>query len=147
MVPARANGPGQNMIEPIAPLAITGFLWYQGEANSERAFQYRTLLPAMIGDWRRLFAQGDLPFYIVSLPAFMHHQDQPTEAAWRSCAKHKPSLRTLFLIPVWQLPSIPASLTISSPGQEDCWRTTGALRTGPTLRQKNSLPGTNLQIS
>jgi sialate O-acetylesterase len=72
----------KGMIEPIAPLAITGFLWYQGEANSERAFQYRTLLPAMIVDWRRLFAQGDLPFYIVSLPAFMHHQDQPAEATW-----------------------------------------------------------------
>jgi sialate O-acetylesterase len=72
----------RGMLEPIAPLAITGFLWYQGEANSERAYQYRTLLPAMIGDWRKLFAQGDLPFYIVSLPAFMHHQNQPGDSAW-----------------------------------------------------------------
>ena len=72
----------RGMIEPVAPLAITGFIWYQGEANSERAFQYRTLLPAMIGDWRRLFAQGDLPFYIVSLPSFMRHQDQPAESSW-----------------------------------------------------------------
>ncbi len=36
----------------------------------------------MIADWRNLFGQGDFPFYIVSLPAFMHHQDQPVEAAW-----------------------------------------------------------------
>ena len=70
------------MIEPVAPLAITGAIWYQGEANNERAYQYRTLLPAMIGDWRKLFNQGDFPFYIVSLPAFMHHQDQPVDAAW-----------------------------------------------------------------
>ena len=62
------------MFEPLAPLALTGAIWYQGEANGERAYQYRTLLPAMIADWRRLFAQGDFPFYIVSLPAFMHHQ-------------------------------------------------------------------------
>jgi sialate O-acetylesterase len=70
------------MIEPVAPLAITGAIWYQGEQNSERAYQYRTLLPVMIADWRKLFGQGDFPFYIVSLPAFMHHQDQPVDAAW-----------------------------------------------------------------
>ena len=48
----------RGMIEPVAPLAITGFIWYQGEANSDRAYQYRTLLPAMIGDWRRLVRSG-----------------------------------------------------------------------------------------
>jgi sialate O-acetylesterase len=72
----------QGMLQPVAPLAITGAIWYQGEANADRAFQYRTLLPAMIKDWRKLFGQGDFPFYIVGLPAFMHHQDQPVESAW-----------------------------------------------------------------
>ena len=72
----------KGMLEPIAPLALTGAIWYQGEANSERAYQYRKLLPAMIADWRKLFGQGDFPFYIVSLPAFMHHQNEPVEAAW-----------------------------------------------------------------
>ena len=70
------------MIEPVAPLAISGVIWYQGEANSDRAYQYRTLLPAMIRDWRQLFGQGDLPFYIVSLPAFMHHENEPVESTW-----------------------------------------------------------------
>jgi len=72
----------QGMIQPIAPLAISGAIWYQGEANADRALQYRKLLPAMIGDWRILFGQGDFPFYIVSLPAFMHHQDHPTDSGW-----------------------------------------------------------------
>ena len=72
----------QGMLAPVAPLAITGAIWYQGEANADRARQYRTVLPAMISDWRKLFGQGDFPFYIVSLPAFMQHQDQPVEAAW-----------------------------------------------------------------
>jgi sialate O-acetylesterase len=70
------------MLEPVAPLALTGVIWYQGEQNAEQAYQYRTLLPAMIGDWRKLFGQGDFPFYIVSLPAFMHHQDHPVESSW-----------------------------------------------------------------
>ena len=72
----------QGMLEPVAPLAISGAIWYQGEANADRAFQYRSVLPAMIGDWRKLFGQGEFPFYIVSLPAFMHHQDHPVESGW-----------------------------------------------------------------
>jgi sialate O-acetylesterase len=72
----------QGMIEPVAPLAITGAIWYQGEANAARAFQYRTLLPSMIGDWRRVFNQGDFPFYIVSLPAFMPRRTIPGDDSW-----------------------------------------------------------------
>jgi len=67
----------QGMIQPLAPLAISGAIWYQGEANADRARQYQRLLPAMIGDWRTAFGQGDFPFYIVSLPAFMYREDQP----------------------------------------------------------------------
>ena len=70
------------MIQPLAPLALRGAIWYQGEANFTRAHQYRTLLPALIGDWRRAFGQGDFPFYIVSLPAFMHRHDQPVADGW-----------------------------------------------------------------
>jgi sialate O-acetylesterase len=70
------------MIAPVAPFAISGALWYQGEANAGRAAQYRRLLPAMITDWRKTFGQGDFPFYIVSLAAFMQHRDQPGEDAW-----------------------------------------------------------------
>lgn len=72
----------EGMLAPIAPLSITGALWYQGEQNSERGFQYRKILPAMIADWRRLFGQGDFPFYIVSLPAFKHRSEMPTDDAW-----------------------------------------------------------------
>lgn len=72
----------EGMLAPIAPLSIAGALWYQGEQNSERGYQYRKILPAMIGDWRRLFAQGDFPFYIVSLPAFKHRSATPVDDAW-----------------------------------------------------------------
>ena len=70
------------MIAPVVPLAITGAIWYQGEANAERAAQYRTLLPAMIADWRKSFGQGDFPFYIVSLAAYMEHKNTPGGDSW-----------------------------------------------------------------
>jgi len=69
----------EGMLAPVAPLSITGALWYQGEQNSERGYQYRRVLPAMIADWRRLFGQGDFPFYIVSLPAFKPRSVAPVD--------------------------------------------------------------------
>jgi sialate O-acetylesterase len=72
----------QGMIEPVAPYSIRGAIWYQGEANFLRAHQYRALLPAMIGDWRKAFQQDSFPFYIVSLPAFMQRHGEPSDDAW-----------------------------------------------------------------
>ncbi len=70
------------MIAPVAPIAIKGALWYQGETNAGRAYQYRTLLPAMINDWRKTWGQGDFPFYIVQLANFMGKTEQPVESDW-----------------------------------------------------------------
>jgi sialate O-acetylesterase len=69
-------------LAPVAPLAITGAIWYQGESNTERAYQHRRLLPALIADWRRLFGQGNFPFYIVGLPAYMQRRDVPGDDSW-----------------------------------------------------------------
>ncbi len=70
------------MLVPIAPLSISGAVWYQGEQNSPRGYEYRKLLPAVIASWRSLFDQGDFPFYIVQLPAFGPHSDTPTDDGW-----------------------------------------------------------------
>ena len=70
------------MIHPLAPLAMSGALWYQGEANFTRAGQYRKLLTALITDWRRTFRNADLPVYVVSLPAFMTRRDTPGSDGW-----------------------------------------------------------------
>jgi sialate O-acetylesterase len=69
----------EGMLRPIAPLSIAGAIWYQGEQNSPRGYQYRKLLPVMIADWRKLFAQGDFPFYIVGLPAFKQRSATPVD--------------------------------------------------------------------
>jgi sialate O-acetylesterase len=60
------------MIAPVTPLAIRGVIWYQGEANTgiERAPLYHRLFSAMIGDWRRQFAQGDFPFLFVQISSY-----------------------------------------------------------------------------
>lgn len=72
----------QGMIEPLVPMAIRGALWYQGEENQGRGYQYRQLLPGLVADWRRAFRQPDLPVYAVSLPAFMARKAQPAPDGW-----------------------------------------------------------------
>jgi sialate O-acetylesterase len=70
------------MIAPILPFAIKGAIWYQGESNADRAYQYRTLLPAMIRDWRKRFEVGDFPFYIVQLASFLPTFAEPRDNTW-----------------------------------------------------------------
>jgi len=57
-------------IAPLAPFAIKGVVWYQGESNTNNPHKYRQSLPALITDWRARFAVGDFPFLIVQLPGF-----------------------------------------------------------------------------
>lgn len=54
-------------IAPLQPYAIRGAIWYQGESNSGRGKEYQTLFPAMIGSWRKAWAQGDFPFLFVQI--------------------------------------------------------------------------------
>jgi sialate O-acetylesterase len=70
------------MLAPLLPFAIKGAIWYQGESNAGRAWQYRRLLPAMIADWRARFGVGDFPFYIVQLAAWQPTFPEPRDNEW-----------------------------------------------------------------
>jgi sialate O-acetylesterase len=80
--PWRPSGLYNAMIAPLLPYGIKGAIWYQGESNAGRAYQYRKLLPAMIQSWRKAWDQGDFPFYIVSLANFTPVKDQPGDSDW-----------------------------------------------------------------
>lgn len=66
--PRPPSGLYEGMITPLLPYRIRGAIWYQGEGNTWRAEQYRTLLPALIQGWRKSFAEPNFPFLIVQLP-------------------------------------------------------------------------------
>lgn len=70
------------MIAPLAPFAIQGAIWYQGESNAPRAFHYRKLLPAMIQDWRDTFGQGDFPFLIVQIAPYDRDRTRSPDSRW-----------------------------------------------------------------
>ncbi|MBX7165238.1 MAG: sialate O-acetylesterase [Pirellulales bacterium] len=70
------------MIHPLIPAAFRGAIWYQGESNAPRAYEYRTLFPVMINCWRKAFARGDFPFLFVQLAPFMKIEPEPGDSAW-----------------------------------------------------------------
>ncbi|MCE0497799.1 MAG: sialate O-acetylesterase [Methylacidiphilales bacterium] len=70
------------IIHPIVPYAIRGVIWYQGEANVGRAFQYRTTFPLLIRDWRQQWNEGDFPFYFCQLANLGSKDKTPRESSW-----------------------------------------------------------------
>ena len=70
------------MIAPIAPYGLRGAIWYQGESNAGDPDGYQALLTALMRDWRRQFAQPDLPFLIVQLPNFGTPTAEPSASGW-----------------------------------------------------------------
>ena len=78
MAAAAYNG----MLFPLAPYAVAGMVWYQGESNTGRAKVYEAQLRSLMQDWRQQFQQPALPFVIVQLANFMAPSPQPQETGW-----------------------------------------------------------------
>lgn len=69
-------------LKPVLGYGIRGAIWYQGESNASRAFQYRDLFPKMINCWREDWKQGDFPFYWVQLADFKAEVPAPGQSDW-----------------------------------------------------------------
>ncbi|AEI50007.1 sialate O-acetylesterase [Runella slithyformis] len=69
------------MIAPLVPFAIRGSLWYQGESNAGRAYQYRQTFPLMINDWRQRW-NDEFSFYFVQLSSFGAYQNSNQGSDW-----------------------------------------------------------------
>ena len=69
------------MLAPLIPYAIRGALWYQGETNAGRAYEYRKSFPLMIEDWRKRWGE-DFPFYFVQLSSYGDSQNSNQGSHW-----------------------------------------------------------------
>ncbi len=68
-------------IHPLIPYALRGFVWYQGESNTPRAWQYRTALPLLIQDWREKWGGAQLPFFYCQIANVQEKLTRPGDSA------------------------------------------------------------------
>ena len=65
------------MLHCVVPFAIKGALWYQGESNGGEGDEYAAKMRALIGGWRKIWQQGDFPFYYVQLANWQEANQNP----------------------------------------------------------------------
>jgi sialate O-acetylesterase len=118
--PQLANHPHKNpgspstlynaMIAPLVPYAFRGVIWYQGEANAGAAYEYRTLFPTMINDWRKQWG-AEFPFLFVQLAPWRKINPAPMDSDWAE-------LREAQLMTTRKLPKTGMAV-ITDVGEED----------------------------
>ena len=81
------------VLHPLAPYALSGVVWYQGESNTGHPAPYADYLKKMIGCWRDLWHDQQMPFVIVQLanydgrqqsgfPRPITPQTEPMNSGW-----------------------------------------------------------------
>lgn len=70
------------MIAPLINLSLKGVIWYQGETNTDRPIEYKTLFPSLIKDWRTQWKSGDFPFLFIQLSSYGKIFESPCESNW-----------------------------------------------------------------
>lgn len=65
------------MVNPFVGYPICGAIWYQGESNHVEGSIYTEKMKALIGGWRKLWGQGDFPFYYVQIAPFKYGAENP----------------------------------------------------------------------
>ena len=81
------------VLYPLAPYAINGIVWYQGESNTGNPAPYADYLRKLMGCWRDRWQDEQMPFVIVQLANYDGHQQTgfprpitpqtaPTNSSW-----------------------------------------------------------------
>ena len=66
-----------SMVHPLAPFAMRGGIWYQGESNGGEHMSYYHKKHALVNGWRKVFQNKDLGFYWVQLANFQQPKNNP----------------------------------------------------------------------
>ena len=81
------------VLHPLAPYAINGVVWYQGESNTGNPTPYADYLKKLMGCWRDRWQDQQMPFVIVQLanydgrqqtgfPRPISYQAEPVNSGW-----------------------------------------------------------------
>lgn len=70
-----------NMIHPLAPFAFRGVIWYQGEKNVGMGAGYTDATRSQVQAWRKLWDQGEFPYYFVQLAPYTYSKGSKTPSS------------------------------------------------------------------
>lgn len=79
---ARPGNIFNGVMHPTLGYGIKGVVWYQGESNASRAYEYGELFPFMIEQWRKEWKEGDFSFYWVQLADYLPEKPEPGDSNW-----------------------------------------------------------------
>jgi len=79
---ARPGNIYNGALKPTIGYGLRGAIWYQGESNAGRAYQYRDLFPLMIQSWRDEWGVGDFSFYWAQLADYQAEKPEPGGSQW-----------------------------------------------------------------
>jgi sialate O-acetylesterase len=73
----KSGEPGKfypNMVQPVSPFSMRGFLWYQGESNCflNDTILYTYKMQLLINSWRKAWLDQSLSFYFVQIAPFRY---------------------------------------------------------------------------
>ena len=83
-------------LHPVIGYGIKGAIWYQGESNAGRAYEYSYLFPLMIQHWRDEWKSGDFPFYWVQLADFKPEAKEPGDSDWAELRESQTKTQTVI---------------------------------------------------
>jgi len=92
-----------SMVKPIVGFTIQGMIWYQGESNRSNPAQYLKLFPTMVSEWRRLWQQGEFPFFFAQIAPYSKYKDMQgplLREVQAQAAEHIPNSGMAVLIDV-----------------------------------------------
>ncbi|MDD4102570.1 MAG: 9-O-acetylesterase, partial [Kiritimatiellae bacterium] len=96
--PAQLVFPSHNIQEPtvlyngmvsgLVPFAIRGAIWYQGCSNNGEGMLYLEKTKALVNGWRKVWGQGDFPYYLVQLAPYNYgaHRAKSLPGIWEAQA-------------------------------------------------------------
>ena len=84
-----------NMIAPLAPYALRGAIWYQGESNESAPHLYARLLRDLVTDWRLQWGLPSLAFHTVQLTAFRAAHAHQDDSKWALIREAQAALLSL----------------------------------------------------
>jgi sialate O-acetylesterase len=66
------------MVAGLVPFAIKGAIWYQGCSNNGEGMLYLEKTKALVNGWRKVWGQGDFPYYLVQLAPYNYGPQRAT---------------------------------------------------------------------